>query len=180
MRRSVIALGVLAAVLLISWGFQPEAAALLWHLRHGVHAEGAGVRLRVPLLYEATASPDALVLTTSPGRVRKRQFQAPMALIMLSNKAPNPKDGEPISNSEMLALTLQQHEHLGAKQTAKREFRLGSETISCLQFEGGSYLAGVDIWCAPASGGPIVSFGGGGELAGEFYGMLQSAERISR
>ena len=180
MRRSLIALAALAAVVLCSWGFRPESAAIGWHLRHGMHVDGAGVRVRVPLLFEAIASADSITLSTTPGKARTRLFHSPSALIILSDKKPVAGSDAPLPNADMLARTREQHEHLGSKLTAQRDIRLGNDKLTCLQFEGGEFILGVDVWCAPEKGGPLVSFGGSPQLVNEFYNLLQSAERIGR
>src|ERR1051326_1508365 len=89
MRRSTaLLLAAIAIVAVTLWGFQPETAALAWHARHGTHAGGAGLRVRLPLLYSALEGPDSLILMSPKGRARARLSGAQGVLVFISKKMP--------------------------------------------------------------------------------------------
>jgi hypothetical protein len=50
-----------------------EVSALIWHARHGFHAELGGIRVRVPLGYEASdaAGPTSLLIIKQPGHLQR-------------------------------------------------------------------------------------------------------------
>jgi hypothetical protein len=51
--------GAIIALLLMAWAtahYSTEIIAVLWHLRHGSHAEVNGIRFPVPLAYEVSES----------------------------------------------------------------------------------------------------------------------------
>lgn len=64
----LVIVGLVAATILIQYGFA-ELSAIAWHVRHGFHAEVGGIRLRVPLLYEADDPHGlpSLFISRSPG-----------------------------------------------------------------------------------------------------------------
>jgi hypothetical protein len=57
MTKRLLIYGTLIAVLTLAWAAahycSTELSAVLWHIRHGSHAEIEGIRLTVPLTYEA-------------------------------------------------------------------------------------------------------------------------------
>lgn len=183
---TALLLAAIAIVALTLWGFQPEAAAVGWHLRHGMHADGAGLRVRVPLLFSAMSGPDSLVLMSQKGRVRTRFLGPQGVLIFISKKflgtvlsatpAPSPQ-GQTESFDQWWTRTSAAMAREGASVTSTRAITVAGRSAKCSQFEGGFFLVGADIWCVPdAAGGWIVDYNGPKAHVPEFYSLLDSAQ----
>jgi hypothetical protein len=177
MRKSTaLVLTAIAIVAVALWGFQPEANAVGWHLRHGMHADGAGLRVRVPLLYSAIGGPESLVLMSQKGRVRARLYGQQGMLVFLSKKMPAPQ-----SPSETIAdwwkRTSAAAGRQGARPTATRALSLAGRPAHCSEFEGGLFLLGTEIWCVPEdTAGWFVDYTGPRTHVPEFYAALESAQ----
>jgi hypothetical protein len=177
MRKSTaLVLAAIAIVAVTLWGFQPEANALAWHLRHGMHADGAGLRVRVPLLYSAIGGPDSLILMSQNGRVRARLHGQEGVLVFLSKKMPAPQ-----SPSETIAdwwkRTSAAAERQGSHPTGTQTVSFAGRPAQCSEFEGGLFLVGTEIWCIPdAAGGWFVDYTGPRAHVPEFYSLLESAQ----
>ena len=178
MRPSTIVLLVLIIVaLVLAWGFRPEAQAVLWHIRHGAHAHGDGLQVRVPLLYSAISGSEGLVIMRQSGRVVShfRQSQAPSALIFISKMNPDLQPANDGSNDRFWTWMHDSATRVGASVAAKRTTGLGKVPLDCEELKGSRYTLGADIWCAPHSGGPMVNFMGTPNQTGMFYWILGTA-----
>ena len=88
--------GMLIAVLTIAWAaahyYSTELSAVVWHARHGFHAQIGDIRVRVPLAYEAD-DPHGLPwssISRMPGC-----FSGPGGFIMFDfRRLPSPEDIE--------------------------------------------------------------------------------------
>lgn len=169
---------LLAAIALLAvalWGFRPEAVALAWHVQHGMHADGAGLRVRVPLLYTALEGPDSLILMSQNGRVRTHFGGAQGVLIFISKKIPAPQGDETVD--QWWKRTSDAIAREGARQASARTLSLAGRTARCAEFEGGFLLVGVDIWCVPeTAGGWFVDYNGPRAHVSEFYSLLAAAQ----
>jgi hypothetical protein len=176
MRRSTVLLLVAIVILLVTaWGFRPEAAALAWHLRHGVHAQGAGLRVPVPLLYSAMEGQTSLILMSPNGRARTRLYGAEGALVFVSKRVPAPQSPDETAE-QWWKRTEAAVERQGARQTSARTLSLAGGAEHCYEFEGGLFL-GVEIWCVPDSpGGWFVDYTGPRAHVPQFYSILDSAQ----
>lgn len=173
---TALLLAAIAIVALALWGYQPEAAAIGWHARHGMHVDGAGLRVRVPLLYSAINGPDSLVLMSRKGRVRTRLSGAQGVLIFISKKIPGAQSKDE-TMVEWWTRTSAAMAREGASVTSTRAITFAGHSAKCSQFEGGFFLVGADIWCVPdAAGGWIVDFNGPKAYVPEFYSLLASAQ----
>jgi hypothetical protein len=177
MRKSTaLLLAAIAIVAITLWGFQPEAAALAWHARHGMHADGAGLRVRVPLLYSALGGPDSLILMNPKGRLRARFYGQQGVLVFISRKLPAPQNpSETIE--EWWKRTSAAVERQGARPAGTRALAFAGHPAHCSEFEGGLFLVGVEVWCVPeAAGGWFVDYTGPRAHVAEFYAALESAQ----
>jgi hypothetical protein len=169
-------LAAIALVVIVGWGFKPEAIAVGWHLRHGFHADGAGLRVRVPLLFTSIEGPDSIVLMAQNGRVRARFSGTQGVLIFISKKIPG-SSGQPEPMEDWWKRVSAAMERQGGRVAGTRTITPAGHAAKCSEFEGGLLMVGVDIWCLPdAPGGWIMDFNGPRPRVPEFYSILQAAQ----
>ena len=176
MRKSTAFVLVALALLLGAvWAFGTELRALAWHVRHGLHATGAGLRVRLPLLYSAMEGEGSLVLMQENGRARRRFSGEQGVLVFISKNVPNLKNtNETVDEwwKRYSAVLVRQ----GARQTASRPLTIAGRSERCYQFEGGDFIVGTDVWCVPDSGGWIADYTGPSAHVQQFYAVLESAQ----
>ena len=168
-KRSVVVWGSWAAIMAIllgTAGFAAEGRALAWHARNGMYVEGAGLRVRVPLLWNVIAGADAINLIDLDGFVRTR-LHSPTGLILISNKASQ-------KNAGTLPTIRQHMQDLGAKEIAHRDLQAGRSKLTCAEFQG--FREGSLVWCVGEDTNLIAEFNGATELVPVFYSVLESAQ----
>jgi hypothetical protein len=154
------------AIVLTVWGFAAEARALIWHLRHGMYVEGAGLRVRTPLSWNVIAGPDAINLINLPGPVRSKLHSAG-GVILISNKVRRDK-------ATTLDTIRQRLSKLGARELGSRTVQVGGSPLPCAEFEG--FQQGVQVWCLREDTNLTAEFNGSTELVPTFYSLLESAQ----
>jgi hypothetical protein len=177
MRRSTaILLAAIVLLIVASWGFAPEVVAIFWHVRHGLHDEGAGVRIRIPLLFTAIEGPSSIILMSQNGRVRTWISGAQGVLVFVSNRVPAPQSSTE-TVEQWWKRTSDAAGREGAHETASRALTLAGQQEHCHEFQGGLFQRGVEIWCVPdSSGGWFVDYTGPTAHVPQFYSVLESAE----
>ena len=177
MRRSTAILLVAFALLIAaSWGFAPEIVAIFWHLRHGMHDDGAGVRVRVPLLFTAIEGPSSIILMSPNGRARTRLSGEQGVLIFVSNKIPAPQNSSE-TVEQWWKRTSDAAGRAGAHETSSRALTIAGKPEHGHEFQGGMFQRGVEIWCVPdAPGGWFADYAGPAARNWQFYSILESAQ----
>ncbi len=77
MKRRIKAYIIVVIALIVAYSASiyssTEISALIWHARHGFHAQLGGIRVRVPLAYEASdaAGPTSLLIIKQAGHLQR-------------------------------------------------------------------------------------------------------------
>jgi len=174
-RTTALLLAAIAIVAIVAWGFRPEAVAIGWHVRHGLHANGAGLRIRVPLLFTAIEGDQSLVLISPMGRFRARFVEKQGSVLFISTRRPDPPY-ENETTEQVWARLSQSLERQGARVTATRNITIAGRTARCIQYEAGGMIVGVDVWCLPEGGGRLIDYLGPRSRVQELYSILESAQ----
>ena len=168
-KRSVVvwsSWAAIMAILLGTAGFAAESRAIAWHVRNGMHVEGAGLRVRVPLAWNVIAGADAVNLIDLAGFVRSK-LHSPTGLILISNKAAQ-------KNAGALPTIRQHMTDLGAKEIGHRDIQVGRSKLTCVEFQG--FREGSLVWCLGDDTNLIAEFNGSTDLVPVFYSILESAQ----
>src|SRR5689334_25371658 len=119
MRRSTAFLLVaIALVAIVLFEFRPETGALAHHVRHGLYAQGARLRVRVPLLYTSFEGPTSLGIVEQPGAARMRFSSSQGVLILISKNLPGGNGS--MSVDQWWTRTSESLARQGARQTGTR------------------------------------------------------------
>ncbi len=173
MRRSTAFLLVaIALIAIVAFEFRPEVTALAHHVRHGVYAQGAGLRVRVPLVYNSFEGPTSLGIVEQPGAARTRFSGGQGVLILISKNLPAGNGS--MTMEQWWARTSASLTRQGARQTGTRNVSIAGRAERCYEYEGD--FPGVAVWCVPESAGWIVDYAGPKTRLPEFYSLLGSAQ----
>jgi hypothetical protein len=180
-KRRVKLYGLVALVLLAVAGVMTygnaELSTLVWHLRHGFHAEIGGIRVRVPLAYEADDPHglSSLSITRLPSRLwRKGGF-----IIIDFQKLPSP---EAMESADALL-------RKSDPGTGMKRIRVGERTAifagrqgTCVEYNAETVrppVSGYEIQCR--FGADVsVELIGSPDLKNDFYEMIRTAEAVRR
>ena len=177
MRRSTVLLLVAFVLLIVmSWGFAPEIVAVFWHARHGMHDDGAGARIRIPLLFTAIEGPSSIILMSQNGRVRSRISGEQGVLVFFSNRIPAAQSSTETID-QWWRRTSESAAREGAHETSSRALTIAGRPEHCHEFQGGLFQRGVEIWCIPDEpSGWFVDYTGPAAHVARFYSILDSAQ----
>ena len=169
-----IVLTLAAAVAVVGYAYN-ELSAIAWHVRHGFHTEIAGIRLSVPLVYEAEDPHGlpSLSITKLPGH-----FSGAGGFIWIDLRSRISPEGMEAAD----ALARQR----GIKRAIDR-VREGDHPAvfagrqgKCVEYRtevAQHRLQGIEIVCG-FEGQVSVQFLGSPSLKGDFYHIIQSAKEV--
>ena len=171
---------MIIALLLIAWvavnDFSTELSALAWHARHGFHTQIGGIRVQVPLAYEAD---DSSSISRMPGRLT-----GPGGLIMFNfQKTLSPEDME----TRMKAAEAQLRQRSFKAQVQKVKLAERAATFAgrkgrCVEYGVDVVeprLHSAEIDCS-FDGDVSVQLIGSSNLRDDFYNIIQTAEPVKR
>lgn len=171
-----VALAVLAAAGVMTYG-NAELSTLVWHLRHGFHAEIGGIRVRVPLAYEAD-DPHGLS-SLSITRLPSRLWHKGGVIIIYFQKLPSP---EAMESADALL-------RKSDPGTGMKRMRVGERTAMFAGRQGTCVEYNAEIVRPPVNGYEIqcrfgadvsVELIGSPDLKNDFYDMIRTAEAVKR
>jgi hypothetical protein len=170
----LIVLTLAAAVAVISYA-NSELSALVWHVRHGFHAEVWGIKLLVPLSYEADEPQGlpSLSITKLPGH-----FSGPGGDILIDLRSRISPEG--LEAADALARQRGIKPVIDKVRVGERPAVFAGRQGKCVEYrtEVVEYrLQGFEIVCG-FEGEVSVQFLGSPNLKGDFYHIIQSAEAV--
>jgi hypothetical protein len=181
-KRRLKVYGGIALAVVVAWAaldyFSVETAALAWHVRHGFHAELGGIRMRVPLSYEAddpTGLPGLTMIRRS-GRLWRGG-----GIITIDFNQPSPEALQAIE-------AMHPNKLIEKNKVGERTVTFAGRTGTCIEYipqttdtllnelikATGS--RDIDCWF----GGVGVELLGTASLKEDFYNIIQTAEPTGR
>ena len=157
--------------------YRQEVSALIWHARHGSHAEINGIKVQVPLLYEAEDSDGvtSLVLTKFGGTLQ------PGGGFIMVSFLPHPS-----SEAQQRVDALMTKRAVTKTKVEERTVVFAGRSGSCIESISKTGNQVVDeifrthdlcnIDCR--FGDVTVKFGGSANLKDDLYRMIQSAQQV--
>ena len=181
MTKRVAIYGTLLTVLMLASAaahyYSTELLAVVWHARHGFHAQIGDIRVRVPLAYEAD---DAHGLPWSSISRMPGRFSGPGGFILFDfQKLPSPADMEAADallrqkgfNAQFQNVKLAERSATFAGRKG-RCIEYGVEIVELRQ-------KGTDIDCR-FEGDVSAHFIGSSSLRDDFYKIIQTAEPVKK
>jgi len=170
----LILVGLVAASILIQYDFA-ELSAIGWHFRHGFHAEVGGIRLKVPLPYEAddTAGLPSLMISKSPGRL-----SGPGGLIMVDyQKLPTQEQRDA---AEALLQKKGFQSGITEARVGERAVSLAGRQGTCTEYNVTMAKLRIDSYEIDCqfSGNVSAMLMGSPRLKNDFYDIIQSAQPL--
>jgi len=151
----------------------PEAAALLWHLRHGSRTQCCGVQSHVPLRYFVLDNPRSLSLLGTPSYIRWKLFHSPISTISLYAQAGNYDEAQVRQGRKRLIASC---EHLGNRLVGSKIIQVAGKPLECSELYIDHFgVFGSHNTVFGMGNGLSVLFEGSPALLNEFYSMAQGA-----
>ena len=167
---------------MVAWAtldyFSVEALNLVWHLQHGFHAEVGGIRMRVPLTYEADAPNGLPELTIT--RISGRAWHGG-GFIMINFRRPS-------TEAEEAALAMLPNKLVTRQKVGERALTFAGRPGMCVEYiphAGDSLLnhylqamnaRDIDCWFGDVG----VELLGSAKLKDDLYNIIQTAQPIGR
>ena len=163
-----------AAVAVVGYSYN-ELSAIAWHVRHGFHTEIAGIRLSVPLAYEAEDPHGlpSLSITKLPGH-----FSSAGGFILIDLHSRRTPEG--IEAAEALARQRGMKPAIDRIREGERAAVFAGRQGKCVEYRtevAQPRLRGFEIVCG-FEGEVSAQFLGSPTLKSDFYRIIQSAEPV--
>ncbi|HEY5028187.1 MAG TPA: hypothetical protein VIK39_07240 [Candidatus Angelobacter sp.] len=169
-----VALTLGAASLVIKYGYA-DLSALAWHIRHGSHVNGGGVRVPVPISFEASdpAGLPSVLITRSRGLLWHEG-----GLIDIDfRRMPSPEDEE-----VLVALLPKSSSTIKRTKIGERAATFAGRQGKCVEYNTqliapGLVIKSYEIYCR-FNGDVSARFMGSPKIKDNFYNIIQTAEPL--